>query len=29
MAEFNNQNEAEALSAELKERFGDQVQLSP
>jgi hypothetical protein len=29
MAEFNNQNEVEALSAELKERFGDQVLLSP
>ena len=29
MAEFNNQNAAEALSAELKERFGDQILLSP
>ena len=29
MAEFNDQNAADALSAELKERFGDQVQLSP
>jgi len=29
MAEFNSQDAAEALSAELKERFGDQVQLSP
>jgi hypothetical protein len=29
MAEFNDQNAAEALSAELTERFGDQVLLSP
>jgi hypothetical protein len=29
MTEFDDQNAAEALSAELKERFGDQVQLSP
>ncbi len=29
MAEFTDQNSVEALSAELKERFGDQVQLSP
>jgi hypothetical protein len=29
MAEFNDQNAAEALSAELRERFGDQVLLSP
>ena len=29
MAEFNDQNAVEALSAELKERFGDQVLLSP
>jgi hypothetical protein len=29
MAEFTDQNAAEALSAELRERFGDQVLLSP
>ena len=29
MVEFNESNAAEALSAELKKRFGDQVQLSP
>jgi len=29
MTEFDDQNAVEALSAELKERFGDQVLLSP
>ena len=29
MAEFEDQKAADTLSAELKERFGDQVQLSP
>lgn len=29
MAEFDSQNAAEALSAELKEHFGNQVLLSP
>ncbi|HOP85454.1 MAG TPA: hypothetical protein PKZ54_03120 [Syntrophorhabdaceae bacterium] len=29
MVEFNHKRDAEALSNELKERFGDQVQLAP
>jgi hypothetical protein len=29
MVEFENEKAAEALSAELKEKFGDQIQLAP